>query len=267
MATGTPVAAGGSDPLAALKAAKVYERITAADGELWWALAGLDKVSGRVVLAAEGDSGVEGLKAFLRSDLVQFFILKVLGVDKKGDVVSTRMKIVVGQWTGDSVRGKQLTKAGGVKPALLSYMQGAHLELAIHDKASLTEGDIERRLRAAGGAHQPSDMVFGRGSTTKMVAGFPPVGEPRLVAADDMTTTVPFPAGWEIGSPLPPGTFLVYDEPAPVPQPKPAPAPAPAPVPAPAAGPVDDAARAAALEARVAKLEAMVAKLAAKAGL
>jgi len=54
-----------------------------------------------------------------------------------------------------------------VKPAkqgVSSYFQGAHLTLELYSLDDLSEEDIEARLRAAGGAHQPDRFAFGTGS-------------------------------------------------------------------------------------------------------
>ena len=62
-------------------------------------------------------------------------------------------------------------KAIPTKAAIFSYFQGHHLALEVYDKASINESDVEKRLRAAGGAHQPSDMKFpGGGHPVKLGA-------------------------------------------------------------------------------------------------
>ena len=64
------------------------------------------------------------------------------------------------QWVGPKVSKLATSKAIPTKSAIFSYFQGHHLALEIYDRESLSEADIEKRLRAAGGAHQPSDMQF-----------------------------------------------------------------------------------------------------------
>ncbi len=60
-------------------------------------------------------------------------------------------------------------KAIPTKTAIFQYFQGHHLALEVYDRASINEADVEKRLRAAGGAHQPSDMQFpGGGSAVKI---------------------------------------------------------------------------------------------------
>ncbi len=56
----------------------------------------------------------------------------------------------------------------------LQVLSGPPPALELYDKSTLTEADIEKRLRAAGGAHQPSDMQFpGGGHEVKVVTEVP----------------------------------------------------------------------------------------------
>ena len=47
----------------------------------------------KAVVGATGDTHLAGLKAQLRDDAMQFGCFKVLGVDQKGAVTSTRLKV------------------------------------------------------------------------------------------------------------------------------------------------------------------------------
>jgi hypothetical protein len=47
----------------------------------------------KAVVGATGDTNLAGLKAQLRDDAMQFGCFKVLGVDQKGAVTSTRLKV------------------------------------------------------------------------------------------------------------------------------------------------------------------------------
>ena len=50
----------------------------------------------KAVVGATGDTNLAGLKAQLRDDAMQFGCFKVLGVDQKGAVTSTRLKVRAG---------------------------------------------------------------------------------------------------------------------------------------------------------------------------
>jgi len=114
-------------------------------------------------------------------------------------------------------------KAIPAKAEIFKYFQGHHLSLEIYERDSLTEADIEHRLRAAGGAHQPSDMQFpGGGHEVKTVTDIP-----VTIAATSSSPSIDTPSS-EPSAPAPKTS-------------PPAPAPskfsAPAPVAAPAGNP------------------------------
>jgi hypothetical protein len=71
---------------------------------------------------------------------------------------------------GSRVSKIKTAKVIPAKAEIFKYFQGHHLSLEIYTRADLNEADIEKRLRAAGGAHQPSDMQFpGGGHEVKLV--------------------------------------------------------------------------------------------------
>jgi len=72
-----------------------------------------------------------------------------------------------------------------VKPAkqgVSSYFQGAHLSLELYSLDDLSEEDIEARLRAAGGAHQPDRFAFGSGVTVDAAEPPPMPSAPSVPA-------------------------------------------------------------------------------------
>lgn len=93
-------------------------------------------------------------------------------------------------------------------PATPAYLQGHHLSIELNDRSGLTEKDIEARLRAAGGAHQPSDMQFSAGTNAVIITAVDSLPPPKVEAA------APAPAPAPVASPV---------SPAPVATPKPAP--------------------------------------------
>ena len=137
----------------------------------------------------ESGTDLESLKASLSDDRISYGCFKVLGVDTRGAVVATRTKYCVFSWVGPNVNKLRVAKAVAHKTAMLKYFQGHHLSLELYDKGSLTEADIEKRLRDAGGAHQPNAMQFpGGGHPLKVVTeldggGGEPLPSPPLEAA------------------------------------------------------------------------------------
>lgn len=96
--------------VSALEGAKLFERFSN-EGELVWGLFSYENAGGkqRVFTTHLGDTNLDGLKAALKKDQIQFGILKVMGVDPKGAVVSRRAKFVFFTWTGpESPRMKRV---------------------------------------------------------------------------------------------------------------------------------------------------------------
>ncbi len=94
-----------------------------------------------------------------------------------------RRRSVVFQWVGPNVSRLATAKAIPTKAAVFSYFQGHHLALEIYERDALSEADIEKRLRAAGGAHQPSDMQFpGNGKAASVLVAAAGSGSPVATA-------------------------------------------------------------------------------------
>lgn len=79
----------------ALDAAKLYERLNK-DASLWWVICGADFGGSRPVsyIQYEGGTTMDDMVSKLSDDLIQYGCFKVLGVDNKGAITSTRMKFV-----------------------------------------------------------------------------------------------------------------------------------------------------------------------------
>jgi hypothetical protein len=79
----------------ALDAAHLYERLNK-DGSLWWVICGADFAGSRPVahIQYEGGTTMDDMVSKLSDDLIQYGCFKVLGVDNKGAITSTRMKFV-----------------------------------------------------------------------------------------------------------------------------------------------------------------------------
>lgn len=123
----------------------------------------------KVVVQAEGSTNVQGAMAYLSDDQLQFGCMKVVGVDTKGAVVSSRVKIIFFQWTGPNVSKIAFSRYGGVKATVSSYCN-PHLTFEIYDRGELTEAEIELRLRQAGGAHQPDSYKFGSSDSVTILS-------------------------------------------------------------------------------------------------
>ena len=86
--------------VSALEAAGLAEKLNK-DDNLWWVVVNVDASEAgakpKAVVGATGNTNLAGLKAQLREDAMQFGCFKVLGVDTKGAVTSTRLKLVTFQ--------------------------------------------------------------------------------------------------------------------------------------------------------------------------
>lgn len=239
------------------------------DPNLWWCVINVDASGSgkpKAIIGAFGDTNLEGLKSCLDDSAMQFGAFKVLGVDVKGAVTSTRLKLVTFQWAGSKTSMPVKMKVKPAKNGIFSYFQGSHLNLELYDRDDLSEADIEARLRAAGGAHQPDMFTFGTGS---QITNNGPAPQPDAVktpyqtviaasvsavaaAAAASAASAPAPASSPIATapapapaPAPaqetessssgrlawPGSTKVIGVPNKVAEPSPAPAPAPAPAP------------------------------------
>lgn len=81
--------------VSALEESKIFKRL-ADDKDLWWCVVSLDHSSGKAkpVVSAEGGTTIADMMTHLSDEQLQFGCFKVLGVDTKGAIVSTRTKFV-----------------------------------------------------------------------------------------------------------------------------------------------------------------------------
>ena len=78
-----------------LESATLYERLNK-DANLWWVICGVDFAGSKpsAFIQFEGGTKLDDLKGRLSDDHIQYGCFKVLGVDNKGAITSTRMKFV-----------------------------------------------------------------------------------------------------------------------------------------------------------------------------
>jgi hypothetical protein len=83
----------------ALESAQLYERLNK-DPQLWWVLCGVDFPQGgkpTAFIQCEGGTTMADMISRLSDDAIQYGCFKVLGVDNKGAITSTRTKFVSGR--------------------------------------------------------------------------------------------------------------------------------------------------------------------------
>jgi hypothetical protein len=96
------------------------------DGDIWWAVLGVDSTSKppRVFVHAEGDTPLADVGRFLYDEEVQHILFKVLGVDERGAVTSTRCKLLMASWIGPTVPRMKKTSSMATKKAVSDYFVG-----------------------------------------------------------------------------------------------------------------------------------------------
>jgi hypothetical protein len=121
---------------------------------------GKDVGSARVL--AIGSDGLDGLKDALDDELVVYAALRVTAIDDRGSVKSVRAKYVFVQFIGSGVKPVIRAKAGPMKSHFENILNGTHLSVNVSSAKELTAEDLQKRLQASCGAHQPNRYEFGK---------------------------------------------------------------------------------------------------------
>ena len=95
----------------------------------------------------------------LPADDVVWGAFKVVGVDDRGNTISRRPKFIFVKYLPASVPTMKRARAGGHKGGIRQVING-HIDIEIEEPSELTEDAIIAKLRAAGGAHQPTGYEF-----------------------------------------------------------------------------------------------------------
>jgi hypothetical protein len=113
----------------------------------------------RLTFKAEGAGGMPEFVAQLPDNDIVWGAFKVVGVDDRGNTVSYRPKFIFVKYLPEGVPTMKRARAGGHKGAIKQVMD-APIDVEIESKADLTEEIIIAKLRASGGAHQPTKYEF-----------------------------------------------------------------------------------------------------------
>ena len=143
------------------EAAAAWDRVTAeGDGTNWvllnWAAGGKP----RVELRASGSGGMAEMVAALPETEVAFGGFRVVGVDDRGNLVQRRSKFCLLFWQPSGAPMMQRAKAGNAKGTVFAALNPSHVEFSISAADDLDEDEVVRKLRACGGAHQPTSYEF-----------------------------------------------------------------------------------------------------------
>jgi len=157
--------------ITALEACGLWHHLERTEGDEW-CLVRLDAdASGhgvRATLETVSNKPLAALAARLDDSRIQFACVKLHGVDPRGTVVSKRAKFVFLSWVGCGVTRAQKAVHMGAKAAMKRLFSGHQLDVDLYDRTDLTQADLERRLRACGGAHQPDHFDFPAGNDERV---------------------------------------------------------------------------------------------------
>lgn len=95
----------------------------------------------------------------LPTDDIVWGAFKVVGVDDRGNTVSRRPKFIFVKYLPTTVPTMRRARAGGHKGAVKQVIDG-HIDIEIESPEELTEDIVIAKLRASGGAHQPTGYEF-----------------------------------------------------------------------------------------------------------
>eukprot|EP00123_Amoebidium_parasiticum_P005353 comp16563_c0_seq1/m.14660 comp16563_c0_seq1/g.14660 ORF comp16563_c0_seq1/g.14660 comp16563_c0_seq1/m.14660 type:complete len:218 (-) comp16563_c0_seq1:426-1079(-) len=128
-----------------------------------WAVFAVEGKS--VVAKAKGSTGREGLLEEFKNENVQYALLRTIS----GDQESRRTKFVFITWIGPNVSALQKGKAATLKSTVVPVVGQFHIEVQTDDKKFLTEEEITKKLKAAGGADY--DTGSNKGGAYKSESG------------------------------------------------------------------------------------------------
>jgi hypothetical protein len=127
-----------------------------------WCLFSYEKVGtkGSVTLAGSGSAGMNEMVAAMGSGRVLFGGFRIIGVDDRGNLVQRRAKFARVFSQPDDAPVMLKAKAGRHKANVFNAMRSAHVEFNVTAPEDLTEAEVIAKLRACGGAHQPTSYEF-----------------------------------------------------------------------------------------------------------
>jgi len=137
-----------------------WTRLTSDSSGVSWIACGYPEGSStQMIFKAEGPGGLPEFCAILNDSDIVWGAFKVVGVDDRGNLVSRRPKYVFVKYVPEGVTGMKRAKAGGHKGAVKQIMN-SHVDIEVESVEELSEEAIIAKLRASGGAHQPTSYEF-----------------------------------------------------------------------------------------------------------
>jgi len=118
----------------------------------------------QLVLGGSGEGGLPELKTKLgeKDSMIAIGAFRVLGLDVKANVTSTRDKYVFFSYVSASIGGVRRANVTGLKPAAIPmFLSRTHVSREYSAVADIDHTDIANELLRIGGAHKPTKYDFG----------------------------------------------------------------------------------------------------------
>lgn len=127
-----------------------------------WVLAGYE--GKKITVKGSGCGGRSECLAAITDDTAVFFgAFRLNAIDNRGSTVSTRPKFCIFFYRAANAPSMQKAKAGRHMGAIEQTFHGYHVMFQVDELHEMSEAEIVKKLRAAGGAHQPTGYDFGHG--------------------------------------------------------------------------------------------------------
>ncbi|KAJ1456293.1 hypothetical protein M885DRAFT_463322 [Pelagophyceae sp. CCMP2097] len=154
------------------------------DGSVDWMLVGYTSKTACAVKACGVGGRTQCLAAIEPGDAIVFGAFRVTAIDERENTTSRRTKFCVFMFTSPNAPVMQRAKAGSHKTDVWRVMAGSHVQFQMDNLEDMSEAEIVKKLRACGGAHQPTGFDFGAGDVGEGAAG-ETAAKPRVLSLRD----------------------------------------------------------------------------------
>eukprot|EP00744_Colponema_vietnamica_P000853 GILI01001482.1.p1 GENE.GILI01001482.1~~GILI01001482.1.p1 ORF type:complete len:149 (+),score=36.96 GILI01001482.1:59-505(+) len=145
--------------VSAIRDSNAWEEVLDDNCPVNWCLFGyVDK--NKISLKGKGEGGYNELLANLEEDKVLYGGFRMLAVDDRGNTVSRRSKFVFVCWVGPNSPSLTRARVSQHKSTIENALRGTHVAFQFEDPSELSQDAVVAKLRACGGAHQPTSYEF-----------------------------------------------------------------------------------------------------------
>ena len=137
------------------------EDLADVDGKINWFILSYEGTT-KIKVLSQGDGGLKELAGQFVNDQVMFGFLKVGAEDRKA-VTSTRQKLAMITWIGESVGIMKKAKVGPQRQSLINEIEGIQFFIQASEQNDVDIMHMASELLRSGGAHKPTHYIFGPG--------------------------------------------------------------------------------------------------------